>query len=99
MEEGLDASLREHIESIKGRHLPPGTLNERLQELRECILRLRERWLRELKAAEEQAALELYPQDAEAQVAWISQQDTEAAAAQMGETFRKQYDKKGRYHE
>ncbi|HEX77621.1 MAG TPA: DNA primase [Dehalococcoidia bacterium] len=92
-EEVLDASLREHLQRLRERELPSAGLEERLRELRECILRLRERWLRELKLGEELAALELSPEDAEAQLRWISQQDM-ATSTQIGEVFRERHHRK-----
>lgn len=53
MRQGLDATLQEHLDALLTKALPP--LNEEEQEhaLRECLYRLQERWLRDLKAKEE----------------------------------------------
>jgi len=53
MRQGLDATLEEHLDALLTTALPP--LNEEEQEhaLRECLYRLQERWLRDLKAKEE----------------------------------------------
>ena len=53
MRQGLDATLEEHLDALLTKALPP--LNEEEQEhaLRECLYRLQERWLRDLKAKEE----------------------------------------------
>ena len=53
MRQGLDATLEEHLDALSTKALPP--LNEEEQEhaLRECLYRLQERWLRDLKAKEE----------------------------------------------
>jgi DNA primase len=53
MRQELDATLQEHLDALLTKALPP--LNEEEQEhaLRECLYRLQERWLRDLKAKEE----------------------------------------------
>jgi len=53
MRQGLDATLEEHLDALSTKALPP--LNEEEQEhaLRECLYRLQERWLKDLKAKEE----------------------------------------------
>jgi DNA primase len=53
MRQGLDVTLQEHLDALLTKALPP--LNEEEQEhaLRECLYRLQERWLRDLKAKEE----------------------------------------------
>jgi DNA primase len=53
MRQELDATLEEHLDALLSKALPP--LNEEEQEhaLRECIYRLQERWLRDLKTKEE----------------------------------------------
>jgi DNA primase len=53
MRQELDATLKEHLDALLTKALPP--LNEEEQEhaLRECVYRLQERWLRDLKAKEE----------------------------------------------
>jgi DNA primase len=52
LRQGLDATLQEHLDALLTEALPP--LNEEEQEhaLRECLYRLQERWLRDLKAKE-----------------------------------------------
>ncbi len=53
MRQGLDTTLQEHLDALLTKALPP--LNEEEQEhaLRECLYRLQERWLRDLKSKEE----------------------------------------------
>ncbi len=53
MRQGLDATLEEHLDALLSKALPP--LNEEEQEhaLRECLYRLQERWIRDLKTKEE----------------------------------------------
>jgi len=52
MRHRLDTTLQEHLDTLMDKSLPP--LNEMKQEhaLHECVYRLRERWLKDLKAKE-----------------------------------------------
>jgi DNA primase len=53
MGESLDHELREHLEHVSSKELPPETLAEREAALEDCLHRLEERRLRELKVEEE----------------------------------------------
>lgn len=53
MGESLDHELREHVEHLLSKELPPETLAEREAALEDCLHRLEERRLRELKVEEE----------------------------------------------
>jgi len=52
MRQRLDTTLQEHLDALLAKSLPP--LNETEQEhaLHECVYRLRERWIKDLKAKE-----------------------------------------------
>ncbi|MFC1962930.1 toprim domain-containing protein, partial [Chloroflexota bacterium] len=50
--EDLDVPLREHLEGLLGRDLPPMDLKEREEGLKDCQLRLKERFLRNMKLKE-----------------------------------------------
>jgi hypothetical protein len=48
LREVVDQSLHDYFDSLLTRVLPPASTEQRQAELDQCILRLRERWLREL---------------------------------------------------
>jgi DNA primase len=50
--EGLDATLEDHLDEVLKRPYPPLDQEEEERALSECIYRLRERWLREMKTKE-----------------------------------------------
>ena len=54
MKNNLDFSLQEYLQHILARSFPPTSQNERRQALIDCILRLREKWLRELESRKEE---------------------------------------------
>jgi DNA primase len=56
--QSLDESLREHLESLMARALPPASNRELETALADCSRRLREQGLRRLKALEEMLILE-----------------------------------------
>jgi len=62
LKEALDQSLNDYLDSLLARALPPASMEQRQVELEQCILRLRERWLKglavkdKLLLAEAQAA-------------------------------------------
>jgi DNA primase len=51
--ESLDEELKEHLDGLLGRELPPADGRERERVLRDCVRRLEARRLRELKMEEE----------------------------------------------
>jgi len=53
MRQGLDTTLQEHLDALLTRSLPPLSEEEQERALRECVYRLQERWLRDLKTKEE----------------------------------------------
>jgi DNA primase len=53
MRQELDATLKEHLDALLSKALPPLNEEEQEQALRECVYRLQERWLKDLKAKEE----------------------------------------------
>jgi DNA primase len=52
LQEALDPSLHDYLESLRTRSLPPMDLKERQDTVAQCLKRLEERQLRELKAQE-----------------------------------------------
>jgi DNA primase len=53
MRQRLDVVLQEYLDRLLAKPLPPMSEEEQKQALADCAYRLRERWLRELKAKEE----------------------------------------------
>jgi DNA primase len=53
LKEALDQSLHDYIDSLLTRTLPPASMEQRQVELEQCLLRLRERWLKGLAANDE----------------------------------------------
>jgi DNA primase len=53
MRSGLDGFLREYLGALVEKPLPPMSEKEQSEALNDCIRRLRERWLKDLKAKEE----------------------------------------------
>jgi len=53
LRESLDISLLEHLNTITSMATPPLQGEAQERALRQCINRLRERWLRDLKAKEQ----------------------------------------------
>jgi len=49
----LDPALREYLDSLTAKPLPPMTETQREEAMTDCIYRLRQRWLRDMKAKEE----------------------------------------------
>jgi DNA primase len=73
MRQGLDATLEEHLDALLSKALPP--LNEEEQEhaLRECLYRLQERRLRDLKAKEERLISDVQSEGSTAELEEIQQ--------------------------
>jgi len=69
----LDAALQEYLNVLLAKVLPP--LNEEEQEhaIRECVYRLRERWLRDLKAKEEWLISEMQSEGSTAELQELQQ--------------------------
>jgi hypothetical protein len=55
----LDGFLREYLEALVEKPLPPMSEKEQEEALGDCIRRLQERWLKDLKAKEEALILDL----------------------------------------
>jgi len=53
MRQGLDTTIQEHLDALLTKSLPPLSEEEQEHALHECVYRLQERWLRDLKAKEE----------------------------------------------
>ncbi len=58
MKESLDSSLQDHVDTLVARPLPPVSDEEQEEALKDCIRRLKERWLKDLKAKEEALILD-----------------------------------------
>jgi len=86
MRQGLDATLQEHLDALLTKALPP--LNEEEQEhaLRECLYRLQERWLRDLKAKEEWLLSDVQSEGSAAELEEI-QQSAVRLNTQLREVF------------
>jgi DNA primase len=59
MRSALDGFLREYLEALTEKPLPPMSEKEQEEALGDCICRLQERWLKDLKAKEEALILDL----------------------------------------
>jgi DNA primase len=73
MRSGLDGSLQEYLEALVGRPLPPMTEKEQEEALGDCVLRLRERWLKDLKAKEEALISDLQAEGSTAELEELQQ--------------------------
>ncbi|MDM8000909.1 MAG: DNA primase [Dehalococcoidia bacterium] len=83
---GLDSSLREHLDELMSKTVPPLHGDAQERALRQCINRLRERWLRELKAKEQILIAELEAADNATDLYEI-QKAAVRLNAELGEVF------------
>ncbi len=87
LKRGLDTAIWEHLDSLITRSLPPTSQTERGYVFTDCILRLREEFLRSLEAKKEaQLALEAESGGTAAELAKQKEQGIEVSI-QLGEVF------------
>ncbi len=82
----IDPNLVEHLDSITSRSLPPLHGSEQQTALRQCSNRLRERWLKDLKAKEQVLISELEAAGKPTDLQQI-QESAVKLNAQLGEVF------------
>jgi len=94
MRQGLDAALQERLDTILAKPVPPLCGKELEHALVECVHRLRERWLREMKTREK---ILLSETEAEASAAHLEeiQQSAVRLNTELGEVFLYAKQKKG----
>ena len=63
LRERLDGEVREHLDQLLARLIPPGDRSQRQAELRYCVRRLEERYLRELNKEEEARLSQASPEE------------------------------------
>jgi len=83
----LDTIIWEHLDLLINRNLPPASQTERQQSFTDCILRLREKFLRDLEAKQAEAlASEAESGGTAAELAKLQEQGIEVSI-QLGEVF------------
>ncbi|MBA7653307.1 hypothetical protein ES703_61155 [subsurface metagenome] len=83
----LDNAMWEHLDSLINRNLPPASQAERQHSFTDCILRLREKFLRDLEAKQAEAlASEAESGGTAAELAKLEEQGIEVSI-QLGEVF------------
>jgi hypothetical protein len=82
----LDFSLQEHLNALMSKATPPLHVEVQERALRQCINRLRERWLKELKAREQILISELDGADKATDLQEI-QKSAVRLNAELGEVF------------
>ena len=83
----LDTTIWEHLDSLITRNLPPASQTERQYSFTDCILRLREKFLRSLETKQEAVlALEAELGGTAAELAKLQEQGIEVSI-QLGEVF------------
>jgi DNA primase len=83
----LDTTIWEHLDSLTTRNLPPTSQTERQYSFTDCILRLREKFLRNLEIKKEAVlALEAESGGTAAELAKLQEQGIEVSI-QLGEVF------------
>jgi hypothetical protein len=83
----LDTTIWEHLDSLTTRNLPPASQTERKYSFTDCILRLREKFLRNLEEKQaEVLALEAESGGNAAELAKLQEQGIEVSI-QLGEVF------------
>jgi DNA primase len=94
MRQGLDVALLEHLEAILAKPVPPLCGQELEHAVAECVRRLRERWLREMKTREK---ILLSESETEASTADLEevQQSAVKLNTELGEVFLHAKQKKG----
>jgi len=70
----LDPSLADTLNHLLAKNLPPANPSERRHHLLDCILRLRERWLRDLEQKKADVLLEAEVEGSEVVVENLRQQ-------------------------
>jgi hypothetical protein len=86
LRQAMDSNLVEHLESVISRSLPPLQGDGQDRALRQCTNRLRERWLRDLKAKEQVLISELEAAGKPADLQEI-QESAVKLNAELGEVF------------
>jgi DNA primase len=94
MRQGLDLALEEHLDAILAKSLPPLSGQEPEHALRECVYRLRERWLRDMKTKEKILLSEAETEGSTANLEEI-QQSAIKLNSQLGEVFLHAKQRKG----
>jgi DNA primase len=94
MRQGLDLALEEHLDAILAKPLPPLSGQEPEHALRECVSRLRERWLRDMKTKEKILLSEAETEGSTADLEEI-QQSAIKLNSQLGEVFLHAKQRKG----
>ncbi len=83
----LDTTIWEHLDSLTTRNLPPASQTERKYSFTDCILRLREKFLRNLEEKQSEVlALEAESGGNAAELAKLQEQGIEVSI-QLGEVF------------
>ena len=82
----LDIDLREHLNSLQRRALPPATERDQERALAECILRLEERGLLNLKIQEESLLSDAESEGRKEDIAVLQQRGVEINL-KLKETF------------
>lgn len=86
LRQGLDFSLQEHLNALLSKATPPLHGEAQQRALRQCVNRLRERWLKELKAKEQILISELEAADKATDLQEI-QKSAVKLNAELGEVF------------
>ena len=86
MRQGLDETLKEHLDTIITKPSPPLREEEKERAIRECIYRLRERWLKDLKTKEKVLISEIEAEGNNTNLEEI-QQSAVRLNTQLGEAF------------
>jgi DNA primase len=94
MRQVLDITLEEHLDAILAKPLPPLRAQEPEHALRECIDRLRERWLRDMKTKEKILISEAEIEGSTADLEEI-QQSAIKLNTELGEVFLHAKQRKG----
>ncbi len=94
MRQGLDVALLEHLEAILAKPVPPLCGQELEHAVVECVRRLRERWLREMKTREKILLSESETEGSGADLEEI-QQSAVKLNTELGEVFLYAKQKKG----
>jgi hypothetical protein len=94
MRQGLDVALLEHLEAILAKPVPPLSGQELERALAECVHRLRERWLREMKTREKILLSELESEGSSTDLEEI-QQSAVKLNTELGEVFLHAKQRKG----
>jgi DNA primase len=89
LQDSLDPSLKSLLDHLMAKSLPPSNTTQRPHQLSDCVLRLRERWLRNLEAQKEMLLLqEAESGGADAELARLLEQGTDIPQ-KLHELFQK----------